>query len=93
MMKIIHCEDENGFLWATVAENEDACDMGILIGPPEGLPLEIHNALVKDGFYTAFDLMGKRRKLLDILGKLKVENKKAELRNIISIYQSAYWGE
>ena len=86
------CEDENGYLWATALPDHEAdCEVGPIIGPPEGLYKSVHNALVQAEIYNAFDLMGQRPKLLRILANLGIGREYA--RTVTHIYQRDYFME
>lgn len=93
MTKIKLCEDKNGYLWATaLPDGTEECENGPILGPPEGLYKNVHNAFVKAGIYNAFDLLGTpRAKWLKILDELGISRSYA--RTIVSVYQQDYFTE
>lgn len=91
-MTTVQLCEENGFLWAVaLPDGVDDCEVGPIIGPPEGLKKHVHNRLAEAGIYTAFDLMGNRNVLVKILEDLGEPKEYA--REVLSIYQSVYFAE
>jgi hypothetical protein len=92
MTKIKLCE-ENGYLWAVaVPDNATDCENGPVLGPPEGLYKNVHNAFAKAGIYNAFDLLGTpRSKWLRILDEVGVP--RAYARTVVHVYQKGYFEE
>lgn len=84
-MKIVLCEDEKGYKWATVVQ-ADCGESGIVLGPPPGLDQSVHNTLAENGFYSVKDLLGKRKLL-----KQLVNQDRTLLNMIYHVYQQDYW--
>lgn len=84
------CMDEYGYMFATLVP-EDECSNGPILGPPEGIRKDVHNALAKAGIYNAFDLIGQRKVVLDILRKLNIDRRYAA--TVTHIYQAQYFSE
>lgn len=93
MTTIKLCEDENGYLWASALPDDTMeCGNWPIIGPPEGIAnKELHNGLVKAGFYNAFDVLGQRPKLLKLLDELGLD--RSYVRQVVHIYQRDYYME
>jgi len=83
-LKILLCEDEQGYKWATIVQ-VDCGESGAILGPPLGLEKSLHNKLAENGFYSVKELLGRRKQL-----KQLAENKET-LNMIYHVYQTDYW--
>lgn len=96
-MKLMKYDDSERVWAVLVAPNVDP-EFGIHLGPPDlsgviqdkDLLRQLYTLLVDAGLYDADRLLGKRKVLLSILKKLKLEHL---LRDIIRAYQLDYYGE
>lgn len=90
MTTIKLCKDAKGYMWATaLPDGTENCENGPILGPPEGLRKTVHNRLAVAGIYNAFDLMGNRKVLLNILRELKIDLSYAKV--VTHIYQMQYF--
>ncbi|MFA7101141.1 MAG: hypothetical protein WC196_05225 [Bacilli bacterium] len=92
MTTIKLCE-EGGYLWAVaLPEGVEECENGPVLGPPEGLYKNVHNAFAKAGIYNAFDLLGTpRRTWLRLLDEVGVPRSYAH--QVVHVYQRGYFEE
>lgn len=100
-MKIV-CFIENGYARAKAVPNDadkELYEYGIDLGPPDlsglGLPELTLKALsidlVEHNMYIAPLLMSRRKELLELLDKHKIDRRL--LRNMLNIFQMDFYGE
>jgi hypothetical protein len=98
-MPVVKYNDRQGYSWAMLVPEEEKLDYsrGAILGPPDLTSLglteqtlkKLHKLLVESNLYNAAQLMGNRKRLVQIIQQLNLDRKL--VREITMIYQREYY--